>query len=616
MDSKALVAVAISVDLIAGSMFLQETLFPRKPMTTAQASYEQPGQAADERGDAAQAERIAHGSPPATGTAPATQGVTNAGSGVVVATSESAPSAVQSQMIVRETDLYLLTFSREGATLSSVRLKRYKNADGTAVEMLLPKTETTGELPFALSFGDYRSAQVDVPFDLRESGDRDQSIYDFSRTFLSPTGIPFTLHKTYVFHRDEYLFELQIVIENSVNDFPALTAGGYAYTLTVGPQIGPPYAKLDGRNDYRNYAYYADGKRQDPKVAMGQLKELDTKVTWAGIAGKYFTAIAIPDATAYRLVFDSRKLVEGFDRSSISFERPALKSARTTDTFRFYLGPMKKEILADYDSPSKNNFALSGLHLDEVVTTSIFIGWLATLMKYLLDFFYLLVPNYGVAIILVTVLIKAAFLPLTLKSSESMSRMAALNPAIAEIRARLKDKPEKMSQEIAKLYKREKINPLSGILPLLLQIPIFFAFYNLLNSHFELRGALFIPGWITDLSAPEAVWSFPFTLPLLGWTELRALPLLMVLSQVLSSKLTQPTGGTQIGGSQARLLMYVLPIVFLFMLYDMPSGLVVYWTVQNILSFFQQLYVNHLTTRKKGAAISPTDHARQRSSHR
>ena len=84
----------------------------------------------------------------------------------------------------------------------------------------------------------------------------------------------------------------------------------------------------------------------------------------------------------------------------------------------------------------------------------------------------------------------------------------------------------------------------------------------------------------------------------------------MVLSQVLSSKLTQPTGGTQLGGGQAKLLMYVLPIVFLFMLYDMPSGLVIYWTVQNILSFFQQLYVNHLTTRKKGAAISPTDYAR------
>ena len=237
--------------------------------------------------------------------------------------------------------------------------------------------------------------------------------------------------------------------------------------------------------------------------------------------GKYFTAIAVPDATAYHLVYDSRKLVEGFDRSAISFERPVLKSAKNTDTFRFYMGPMKKEILARYNDSSKNQFGISGLHADEVVTSSILIGWLATLMKYILDFFYLLIPNYGIAIILLTLLTKLVFLPLTFKSSESMAKMAALNPKMAEIRARLKDKPDKMNQEIAELYKREKVNPLSGCLPLLLQMPVFFALYNLLNSHFELRGALFIPGWIPDLSAPESILNFPFTIPLLGWTALR-----------------------------------------------------------------------------------------------
>ena len=97
-----------------------------------------------------------------------------------------------------------------------------------------------------------------------------------------------------------------------------------------------------------------------------------------------------------------------------------------------------------------------------------------------------------------------------------MAKMAALNPKMTEIRARLKDKPDKMNQEIAALYKREKVNPLSGCLPLLLQMPVFFALYNLLNSHFELRGAMFIPGWIPDLSAPESILTFPFTIPLVG----------------------------------------------------------------------------------------------------
>ena len=303
-----------------------------------------------------------------------------------------------------------------------------------------------------------------MPFNLAETTDTKGSTFDFSRTFLSPTGVPFTLHKTYAFDNDEYLFELQITIQNSVNDFPALDFGGYAYTLTLGPQIGPHYTKLDNRNDYRNYAYYADAKRQDPKVGMGQLKEVDKNVTWAAIVGKYFTAVAVPDGSVSHIVYDSRKLIEGFDRSAISFERPVLKSATNTDKYRFYMGPMLKDKLAVYNDATKNRFGISGLHADEVVTSSILIGWLATLLKYLLDFFYILIPNYGVAIILLTLFTKVIFLPLTFKSSESTAKMAALNPKMAEIRARLKDKPDKMNQEIAALYKKEKVNPLSGCL--------------------------------------------------------------------------------------------------------------------------------------------------------
>jgi len=219
-------------------------------------------------------------------------------------------------------------------------------------------------------------------------------------------------------------------------------------------------------------------------------------------------------------------------------------------------------------------------------------------MKYILDFFYLLIPNYGIAIILLTLVTKLVFLPLTFSSSESMAKMAALNPKMAEIRARLKDKPDMMNKEIAALYKREKVNPLSGCLPLLLQMPVFFALYNLLNSHFELRGAMFIPGWIPDLSVPESIVNFGFAIPLVGWTALRALPLLMVASQLISSKFTQPSSAPQQGGGQAKLMMYALPIVFLFILYDMPSGLVLYWTVQNILSTVQQVYINNLRKKK------------------
>ena len=605
MDRKTILAVVISVVIIVGGMLLQSVLFPPQPVAPGAAPGSAAKPAATESGQGTQAAPGATTqSAPAQVSQQAPVTATNASTvaiaGKVVPLPESAPPSSQSRTVERDTDLYTLTFSSSGGTLSSVRLKKYRNLDGSPVEMvLLPKTETAGTLPFAIAFGDYKAEQLDVPFALIERSDSKQSTFDFSRTFLSPTGVPFTLHKTYLFNKNEYLFELRVTIENSVNDFPALDFGSFAYTLTLGPQIGPHYVKLDNTHDSRNFAFYADGKRQDPKVGMGQVKEVDKRVTWAGIVGKYFTAIAVLDATNYRMVYDSRKIAEGFDHSAISFQRPVLKSAKTTDTYRFYMGPMKREILANYNDSAKNSFGIAGLHADEVVTSMILIGWLADLLKYVLDFFFIIVPNYGIAIILLTIVTKVIFLPLTFKSSESMAKMATLNPKMTEIRTRLKGKPDKMNQEISELYRREKINPLSGCLPLLLQMPVFFALYNLLNSHFELRGALFIPGWIPDLSAPESVLNFPFALPLIGWTALRLLPLLMVASQILSSKFTQPSGSSQQGGAQAKLFAYALPIVFLFILYDMPSGLVLYWTVQNVLSTAQQVYINRLRQKKE-----------------
>jgi YidC/Oxa1 family membrane protein insertase len=604
MDRKTLLAVVISVVIIVGGMLLTPLISPSKPSpvpgpvaTAPQAEAAQPAPATGTTASSGQAAQNTAQKPGAPALA------TAAVPGKVVPLPESAPPVSQGDTFIRETDLYGLTFAAKGATLTSVKLKKYKNVDGSHVEMLLsPPAGTPGELPFSLSFGDSTAEQLSAPFTLKESSGTNQNTYDFSRTFLAPSGVPFTLHKTYVFDRDEYLFELRVTIQNSVNEIPSLNFGGFAYTLTMGPQIGPHYAKLDGKNEFRNYAYWAENKHQDPGVKAGSSKELEKTFTWAAVVGKYFTAIAVPDGTAYRMVFDSRPMVPGFDRSAISFERPPFQSASKTDTFRFYLGPLKKEILALYNDSSRNQFAVSGLHADEVVTSSILIGWLATLMKYVLDFFYLLIPNYGIAIILLTLVTKLVFLPLTFKSSESMSKMAALNPKMAEIRARLKDKPDKMNQEIAALYKKEKVNPLSGCLPLLLQLPVFFALYNLLNGHFELRGAMFIPGWIPDLSSPESILSFPFAIPLVGWTALRALPLLMVASQILSSKFTQPSSAPQQGGAQAKLMMYALPIVFLFILYDMPSGLVLYWTIQNVLSTAQQMYINNLRKKKDAQA--------------
>ncbi len=140
------------------------------------------------------------------------------------------------------------------------------------------------------------------------------------------------------------------------------------------------------------------------------------------------------------------------------------------------------------------------------------------------------------------------------------------------------------------LYKREKVNPIGGCLPMLLQMPIFFALYTVLIEHFDLRGAAFIAPWIADLSAPESLLPLGFELPLLGWDELRLLPFFMLGSTFLQTKI-MPTAQTG-NASQMKMLQYAMPIFFFFILYDMPSGLVLYWTVQNILTVVQQLYIN------------------------
>jgi YidC/Oxa1 family membrane protein insertase len=163
-----------------------------------------------------------------------------------------------------------------------------------------------------------------------------------------------------------------------------------------------------------------------------------------------------------------------------------------------------------------------------------------------------------------------------------------------------------MNAKTAELYKQEGYNPLTGCLPMALQMPIFFAMYNLFNNHFDLRGAMFIRGWIPDLSAPEAIYNFQngFKLPFLGWTAIRLLPFIYVGSQLLYGKVTQTPD--QQGNSQMKIMLYFMPIVFFFILYDVPSGLLIYWIMSNVLTLVQQVIINKFILKKK-AAIAETE---------
>ena len=204
-----------------------------------------------------------------------------------------------------------------------------------------------------------------------------------------------------------------------------------------------------------------------------------------------------------------------------------------------------------------------------------------------------------------TIAIKIILHPLTYKSFKSMRRMSALQPKINEIREKYKNNAQQMNREIQALYRKEKVNPMGGCLPMLFQLPIFYALYTVLSSMIELRNQSFL--WIRDLTMPDSVATVPFAVPMLGYrigeqgfTDINILPFVMTATTLLQSKLTSGNSQQQ----QAKMMTYLFPIVFFFIFWNMPSGLVLYWTIQNILTIGQQFMIDY-RMKKKAAMKQP-----------
>jgi YidC/Oxa1 family membrane protein insertase len=178
--------------------------------------------------------------------------------------------------------------------------------------------------------------------------------------------------------------------------------------------------------------------------------------------------------------------------------------------------------------------------------------------------------------------------------------MQDIQPKMTALQEKYKDNQQKLQEETAKLYKEAGYNPVSGCLPMIVQFVILFAMYNLFNNYFEFRGALFIPGWIPDLSSGDSVLTFGFSIPFLG-NHLRLLPIIYLISQLFFGKITQNGGTTGVGTSktQMNIMMYGMPIFFFFLFYNAPSGLLIYWTVSNLMQMGQQLVINRMMAQKK-----------------
>jgi YidC/Oxa1 family membrane protein insertase len=553
MERNALIAIALCFLILIGYQEVTRRLYPppEEPIATAP-------EASPQRPEAA---------PPAAPKPPDT-------------IAEAAPAAapIEGRDIVVENDLLRAVFSTAGGRLENVKLKKFRQdvaADSPPLDLLHEVPE--GDRPLGLVL---RRGGTDV--------DDSTVLYEADRDSVSVSGtdsgevtLRGVLGGAQIVKRirargDRYLLEVEV--EVAPGSAPSPEQIGIAWQ----DHIGHP-ARLSNTvmttsvlaiqdshlHRFGTQCWFLDRMR-------GQCHTLDDHagtnlseehIRWAAFDGHYFLNAIIPktdqpDAAALDLRYKNEvaKLLVLWPKGTLNA------------SFELYLGPKKIEILED--APQSLRAAL-----DLGIFT-----FIALPLLHVLRLSHRLTGNYGIDIILLTVVIKALFMPLTQRSMKSMREMQKLQPQMAKIRERFKDKPDELNKEIIELYRRHKVNPLGGCLPMVLQIPVFIGLYQALLNAVELRHAPFF-SWITDLSAPDRLGAIH--LPFVEPPGVPVLTLLMGVSMFVQQLMT-PTGADP---AQQR-MMLIMPVIFTFMFISFPSGLALYWLVNNILTIAQQYTIN------------------------
>jgi YidC/Oxa1 family membrane protein insertase len=399
---------------------------------------------------------------------------------------------------------------------------------------------------------------------------------------------------------DNYLFSIKDDV-NNVGNTP-VTLYPYALISRHGtPQVAGYYILHEGL-----IGVLGDQGLQEfnyKKIDDAQKKEFKVTDAWLGITDKYWAATLLPETNATvqaRFSSNTTGNVKTYQTDYLLDPQTIAIGGTGTATARLFAGAKESKLVDAYDKTLKlNRFELL-----------IDWGWFYFITKpmfWVIDFLFHLVGNFGVAILLVTVLVKAIFFPLANKSYASMAKMKAVQPKLAELKEKYPDDKMKQQQEMMELYKKEKINPLAGCLPIAIQIPVFFSLYKVLFVTIEMRHAPFF-GWIRDLSAPDPTNLFtlfgllhfdPTQLPLFGhYLALGAWPIIMGITMWFQMKLNPtPPDPTQ------KMIFDWMPLIFTFMLASFPAGLVIYWAWNNTLSVLQQSVI----MQRNGAKIPLLD---------
>jgi YidC/Oxa1 family membrane protein insertase len=474
---------------------------------------------------------------------------------VSTAVQTSAPA----REITVETDKYQAIFTTDGARLISFKLKDYMETaakDSAPVQMYetgplrYSTLRTTGAEGFGLSenarFETATASVVNV-------NNQDHSEISFKH--VAANGMQYV--KSFKVRGDEYVIDMALELSNE------------SQTPLRGTVNLAMVQRWDESLKADSYSFSGPAtlvKDDIDEVDVDDLKEgavsYGKDITWTSFQTKYFLSVVVPGDNTVERVQLQRKgdAIENVLESSYFTLQAGEK--RTLDYFVF-IGPKEPAQLT-----------AAGHQLEKIVSFGFF-NLLAQPLFLVLTFFYGFLQNYGIAIILLTAVIKIIFWPLTHKSYSSMKSMQKLQPEMAKLREKFKNDKERLNKEMMQLYKTHSVNPLGGCLPMIVQIPVFFALYQVLLNSIALRHAPFA-FWLTDLAAKD-----PYYIT----------PVLMGASMFVQQKMTPTTADPM----QAKIFM-MMPIVFTFMFLNFPSGLVIYWLVNNLLTILQQYFIHRKAT--------------------
>ena len=472
----------------------------------------------------------------------------------------------------------LVISNKGGGALKQFILNKYSLNDSQMVNMVDSKIANDVFLAFQSNSGDYINTSDYMFSSERESA----SIY------LNPNDsyeISFTLDvggnqlkKTYIFYGNSYHFDVVVKFSNPDR---MLLNRQYQFGWQNGLPSTESYKSDD--NTYKQaFVYMANElENYDVKdVGKSEAVTLTGKADWVATRTKYFLgAVCNLNANVSDGVYFSGEGIQREDYVqriyNLGFNARYVNS--TGDSLRVYLGPLDKNEIEQY-----------GKNLDILVMNN---GWYERIFRFfslivlkILELLHTVIPNYGIVIIIFSILIKMLVYPLTRKSYTSMKEMQRIGPIVAELKVKYKGDPQRLNKETMKLYKEHGVNPLGGCLPTLIQMPLLIALFIVFRSTIELRGAMFIPGWIPDLSRPDTLFTLPFSLPMYG-NEFNLLPILMAVTMMFQSKMTMQD-------PKQKAMVYLMPLFMLLIFNRFPSGLNLYYTLFNLLTIIQQKFIN------------------------